>query len=188
MKKKDDKIKKIDKIKDIDTIKKSRFIQNSLNNINDQIEQDDGIVGRKRGDIRSCLGCRRMFHYMGFGHSYCAVCKEKDEVDFNKVKDYIYECGTATALEVSEYTGVSLKTIELYLREGRLIIPEDSPIFIKCEKCREDIRSGRLCADCAYQLDVYERRAMEFDDFQIGEKPKEKKEGKMRYLTKDKMR
>lgn len=151
-----------------------------------EISYDDGTVGRSRVNVRTCLRCKRLYHYMGFGHSYCSLCKIKDDADFTKVKDYIYECGTATALEVSDYTGVSLNTIEIYLREGRLIIPENSPIFIKCEKCRADIRSGRLCIECASQLDAMMRREMDFDDFQIGEKPKEKRTEKMRYLTRDK--
>lgn len=138
------------------------------------------------GDLKVCVRCGRMFRYLGYGHFYCPVCKEKDIEDFNKVKDYIYENGIAPALEVSENTGVSLKIIEQYLREGRLEIPESSPIFIKCEMCSVNIRSGRLCASCATKLTNAMRIEMNFDDEQIGEIPK-KTEGKMRFLNKEKL-
>lgn len=137
------------------------------------------------GEPKVCSRCGRMFTYLGFGHFYCPVCKEKDAEDFTRVKEYIYENGVAPALEVSEKTGVSLKIIEQYLREGRLEIPECSPIFIKCEMCAVDIRSGRLCPSCATTLSNAMRIEMNFDDDQIGEIPK-KMEGKMRYLGKDK--
>ncbi len=137
------------------------------------------------GEPKVCFRCGRMFTYLGFGHFYCPICKEKDAHDFTKVKEYIYENGVAPALEVSENTGVSLKIIEQYLREGRLEIPEGSPIFIKCEMCSVDIKSGRLCPPCATTLSNAMRIEMNFDDEQIGEIPK-KLEGKMRYFGRDK--
>lgn len=137
------------------------------------------------GEPKVCVRCSRMFTYLGFGHFYCPACKEKDMEDFTRVKEYIYENGVASALEVSENTGVNLKIIEQYLKEGRLEIPEGSPIFIKCEMCSIDIRSGRLCPSCAVSLSNTMRIEMNFDDEQIGEIPK-KMEGKMRYFGKDK--
>ncbi len=137
------------------------------------------------GETKVCVRCGRMFTYLGFGHYYCPLCKERDMEDFAKVKDYIYNHGTAPALEVSEQTGVGLKIIEQYLREGRLEIPENSPIFIKCEKCATNIRSGRLCPNCATSLSNAMRMQMNFDDEQIGEIPK-KIEGKMRFFGREK--
>jgi RNA polymerase subunit RPABC4/transcription elongation factor Spt4 len=136
------------------------------------------------GVTKVCVRCGRIFNYLGFGHYYCPPCRKKDIEDFTKVKEYIYEHGVATALEVSDNTGVSLKTIEQYLREGRLEIPENSPIFIKCEKCSINIRSGRLCPQCATSLSNAMRVEMNFDDEQIGEVPK--MVGKMRFFGKDK--
>lgn len=137
-------------------------------------------------NLRTCIHCGRMFSYSGFGHLYCPVCKVKDSENFEKVKDYIYKNGVATAIEVSEATGVSLKQIEQYLKEGRLEIPQNSPIFIKCEKCNGDIRSGRFCPECAATLSREMKESLEFDEYQIGERPKVKGQGKMRFLNNDK--
>lgn len=140
---------------------------------------NEGVLGV----TKVCVRCKRMFSYLGFGHYYCPSCKKLDDDDFLRVKNYIYENGVASATEVSDMTGVSLKAIEQYLREGRLEIPEDSPIFIKCEQCSVDIRSGRLCLECARKLSTAMREKMDFDDEQIGEIPK-KKIGKMRFIGK----
>lgn len=139
---------------------------------------EDGKVG----ETKICARCKRMFTYLGYGHFYCPTCRKVDEEDFSKVKNYIYDNGTASAQEVSEATGISLERINQYLREGRLEIPEGSPIFIKCEMCSIDIRSGRLCPACASKLTHAMRVTMNFDDEQIGPIPK-KMEGKMRFLT-----
>jgi hypothetical protein len=143
--------------------------------------KEDGTIG----ETKVCVRCKRMFTYLGFGHYYCPACKKVDEEDFTKVKNFIYEHGTATAAEVSEATGISLERINQYLKEGRLEIPEGSPIFIKCEMCNIDIRSGRLCPECSSKLTQPMRVKMNFDDEQIGPVPK-KLERKMRFLTKEK--
>lgn len=135
----------------------------------------------KAGETKVCVVCKRIFTYMGYGHFYCPACKKLDEEEFTKVREYIYNHGTASALEVSEFTGVSLHRITQYLKEGRLEIPELSPIFIKCEMCNSDIRSGRLCPSCAGKLSKSMRESMNFDDEQIGQVPI-KIEGKMRYF------
>lgn len=138
------------------------------------------------GNPKSCQRCGRIFNYSGFGHLYCPACKKIDDDAFQKVKDYIFENGVATALEVSEATDISMRHIERYLREGRLEIPEGSPIYIKCEKCGADIRSGRFCQECATRMSAELRMALDFDDYQVGDKPKAKKQdGKMRFLSRD---
>ncbi|MGB8453945.1 MAG: hypothetical protein WCD89_16665 [Anaerocolumna sp.] len=139
----------------------------------------------KLGETKMCVRCKRMFTYLGYGHFYCPMCRKADEEDFAKVKNYIFENGTAPALEVSEVTGISLERIHQYLREGRLEIPENSPIFIKCEMCSVDIRSGRLCPDCASKLNHAMREKMNFDDEQIGSVPKNLLVGKMRFLGRE---
>lgn len=133
------------------------------------------------GEPKVCVRCGRMFSYLGFGHFYCPACKKLDEEDFRKVKNYIYENGVAPAIEVSEVTGISLDRINQYLKEGRLEIPENSPIFIKCEMCSIDIRSGRVCQECASKLTHAMRVKLNFDEEQIGSVPK-KMTGKRRFI------
>ncbi|MCR5686279.1 MAG: hypothetical protein K6G81_12855 [Lachnospiraceae bacterium] len=116
-----------------------------------------------------CERCGRMFNYAGFGNPFCPSCKSVDAEEFDKVRDYLVHNGAANMYEISEATGVSEKTIRRYLTESRLEIPEGSPIYIKCESCGCDIRSGRYCPDCAGRLS--KELNMSYQSF-VGEKPK----------------
>lgn len=100
----------------------------------------------------SCKRCGKFYQDDGYFPKLCRKCREKDNEDFEKVREYLYDNGTATALEIEEATGIPVKQTERYLREGRLEVPADSPIFIKCENCGKDIRTGRFCNECLTKL------------------------------------
>lgn len=134
-----------------------------------------------KSNVRICKLCGGLFYYTGYGYGYCDNCAKIDDEIFHKVKDYIWEHGTATVIEVSENVNVSIKQIYNYLREGRLEIPESSPIFIKCERCGVDIRYGRYCPECAVQVHKNLSSITEADLCEIGAKVKKKQEGKMRF-------
>lgn len=142
-----------------------------------------GTRGEFREEIRSCKFCGGMFRYYGFGYGYCEKCTPIDNEMFHRVKEYIWEHGRATMLEASEATGVSIKQITQYLRDGRLEIPEDSEIFIRCELCGADIRYGRYCPECASRTVKELKSALKVDLFEIGERSKKK--GRMHYLHSD---
>ena len=122
-------------------------------------------------DLQSCPRCGNMFFYSGNGKRICTKCQKKDEEEFNTVKNYVYDHPEATIMEASKETGVRVSRIKIYLKEGRLIIPDNSPIFIDCEICGTSIKYGRLCRSCADSLSNELRSAMQVDEFQIGEKP-----------------
>ncbi len=121
---------------------------------------------KSNSEIRTCVRCGKIFQYYGIGRCYCPSCKKQDDEAFKKVKAYIYENGTATVMEVSEKTGVPVRFIRLYLKDNRIEIPEDSPIFIQCERCGVNIRSGRLCPDCANALTNEMRLELDFNNDQ----------------------
>lgn len=143
-----------------------------------------GAKGEFKEEIRTCKFCGTMFRYYGFGYGYCERCTPIDNELFHRVKDYIWAHGKVTMAQVSDATGVSIKQITQYLRDGRLEIPEDSEIFIRCELCGTDIRYGRYCQECATRSSKKLKSALKVDLFEIGEKPKKMK-GKMHYMGKD---
>ncbi|MGB8454013.1 MAG: hypothetical protein WCD89_17005 [Anaerocolumna sp.] len=136
----------------------------------------------KNGEIQECKRCGKMFYFTGIGKCICASCKAEDDADFEMVKDYIYDNLSATIMQVSKETGVRISRIKSYLRDGRLIIPDGSAIFLNCEVCGTNIKFGRLCRECADSLSNELRHEMQIDEFQIGEKPKSSNSGKMRFL------
>ncbi len=143
-----------------------------------------GEKGQFKEEIRTCKFCGAMFYYYGFGYGYCPRCTPLDAEMFHRVKDYIWEHGTASMVAVSDATGVSVNHIIQYLKDGRLEIPEESDIFIHCELCGGNIRYGRYCPECAARTSKTLKSAVKMDLFEVGEKPKVMK-GKMHFIGSD---
>lgn len=129
-----------------------------------------------------CKNCGGKLFYQSGGLYRCEDCGEEELDDFGKIKQYLEEHGPSAATFISEGTGVSLEIINLFLKNGRLEIPEGSNFYIKCERCGCSLRFGRYCYSCTKELAGQLKGAM-FE--QMGEKPKsvqEKEKGKMHFL------
>jgi hypothetical protein len=94
-----------------------------------------------------------MFNYF-VGSPICPNCKQQDEEDFKKIKEYLYKNPKAPMGQVSEDCDVSVERIERFLKEGRLIPVEGSDLGVQCEKCGQNIKTGRLCDSCAKSLET----------------------------------
>lgn len=102
-------------------------------------------------NVRNCKNCGRIFNYVG-GAVLCQPCKEKMEEKFHEVKEYIRANPGVGISEVSEACDVEPGQIRQWLREDRLELSEDSPIFMNCESCGAPIRSGKYCEKCKMQM------------------------------------
>ena len=131
--------------------------------------------------VEVCERCKRMFKYPGFGPVYCSDCLGLDVKKRERVKEYLRENGQANIYQISLATSVPERDIMYYLKEGMLEIPEGSPIYIKCERCGCDLRSGRWCLSCARKL----VNGLKINYVWVGDEPKHKTVGKMRFLGQD---
>lgn len=133
----------------------------------------------------ACTKCHGELQYIGHGQYKCDTCGNIEYDDFGKVYKYIDDNGPSSAIVIAEATGVQIDKINVFLREGRVEIPEGSAVYIKCERCGRDIRFGRFCPECAAALSKQLKGV-----FEAGEVPKKKSQGdgKMRFLGKDKKR
>lgn len=136
---------------------------------------EDAIIYNKH---KQCKKCGGVTVYTYSGTYQCEACGHEEKDDFGKVKDYIEKNGPSPAIVISTATGVKLGIIEEFLKTGRVEIPDGSPIYIKCENCRTDIRYGRLCPECARALTGDLKKV--FFNENVGEKPKV--DGRMRFL------
>lgn len=127
-----------------------------------------------------CKACGGKMEYLYSGIYKCGDCKAMKMDDFGKIRTFLDKEGPTPAVIISQETGVPLDIINDYLRHGRLEIPEGSSHYIKCEKCKVDIRFGRYCPECVAQLAGAIKQSFLVEE--IGERPKET--GKMRYLDK----
>lgn len=82
----------------------------------------------------------------------CQVCRETLEGKFQEVKDYIRSHPGVGIPEVSQACDVDPGQIRQWLRDERLEVTEDSPIFLTCEGCGASIRSGRYCEKCKLEV------------------------------------
>lgn len=134
-----------------------------------------------------CEKCGGKLYYDAMGRYRCGDCKNEVLDDFGKVKVFLDENGPTPIPIIAEKTGVREDLLSIFLRKGRLEIPEGSKIYIKCEKCGCSIRYGRFCPECTGQL-AGEIKAV-FNE-EMGERPKKEPEGedggaRMRFMNRE---
>ncbi len=103
-------------------------------------------------DVRNCKRCNRIFNYIG-GAPICQDCKQQDEVNFKRVKEYLYDNPRASMFDVSKELDVSVQQIKMYLKEGRLeIVGNEGNMILECERCGKSITTGRYCDGCSREV------------------------------------
>lgn len=103
-------------------------------------------------NVKNCVKCGKIYAYNGL--KYCPSCRRKEEENFQIVKEYIYNHKDATIQETSEATGITVRKIISYLRQGRLEIKGDnSNMILDCERCGKAIKTGRYCSKCAKEIE-----------------------------------
>ncbi len=103
-------------------------------------------------DLRNCPNCGRLFAKKP-GVDLCPVCIDDEEVDFQKVKNFLWDNPNSTIELVHEKTGVSRERIIKFIRDDR-IIAEGLTLdyLLECERCGKPIPSGRFCQKCQEEL------------------------------------
>ncbi|MDP4094777.1 MAG: MerR family transcriptional regulator [Bacillota bacterium] len=136
-------------------------------------------------DVRNCRKCGKIFNYIG-GMPICPVCKDKEEEDFKKVKEYLYQNPGATMSEVSQVLDVSVERIKAYLKDGRLeIVGDEANIILECEACGKSIKTGRFCNECQKNLSKEFRNVAGDMGSSFAQAESTKKGIGMRYLNKN---
>ena len=97
---------------------------------------------------RVCKECGGVMIFKGVGEYRCEDCNAVDYDDYGKVRLYIEANRGATAAEIEGAVGVSQRTIRRLLKDGRIEIAEGSNVYLRCELCGKQIRSGQFCPNC----------------------------------------
>lgn len=136
-------------------------------------------------DVRNCKRCGKIFNYIG-GAPLCQACKDMDEEDFKRIKDYLYKNPGAAMSMVASELEISVEKIKRFLKDGRLEIIGDEPNFVlECESCGKSIKTGRFCDACEKDLaHGFKSMARSMDTAASGKQGTPKGIG-MRYLNKD---
>ncbi|MFW5790992.1 MAG: flagellar protein [Bacillota bacterium] len=103
-------------------------------------------------ELKNCKECGKLFSPVA-GEDRCHVCRDDNELKYQKVKDYLWDNPGATIDQVHEETGVDKDTIIQFVKDDRLIADGiDANFFVHCERCGREIESGRYCKSCKQEL------------------------------------
>lgn len=110
-------------------------------------------------NVDNCPRCGRLFA-KAF-REVCQVCTKEIEMEYDKCLQYLREEKTATIQETSEATGVSIKQITKFIKEGRISVANNPNMSYPCEVCGILIREGNMCDSCRQRLTRDLRTAQE---------------------------
>jgi predicted amidophosphoribosyltransferase len=103
-------------------------------------------------ELRNCRRCGKLFSYVGV--PICPDCREKEERQYEVLKEYLREHPMATVPEASRDTGVPAELITGFLRRG--LLAQVNPALkgeLVCRICGKPIPSGiAICAECHEKL------------------------------------
>lgn len=119
--------------------------------------------------VEKCELCHNRMQYVGSGKYRCSFCGVEVLDDFGKIKQFLDQNGPTPEAIISRETGISMDTIDSYLKKGMVEIPNGSDIYLKCEKCGCDIRYGRYCPECA-RSEMLNNTKTSYQD--VGERPR----------------
>jgi len=103
-------------------------------------------------DVRNCRRCNKIYNYVS-GPPICVACRQLDEEDFKKVKEYLNDNPGASLQQISNEMEISVEKIKRFLKEGRLeIVSSEGNMVLECESCGKAIKSGRFCVHCGREV------------------------------------
>lgn len=97
-------------------------------------------------NIGNCPRCGRVFA-KGM-KDVCPSCVKDIDQEYVDCLEYLRENKGASMHDVSEETGVSIKQITKFIREGRISLMDAPNLGIPCDLCGTLIREGTMCESC----------------------------------------
>lgn len=101
-------------------------------------------------EMANCPRCGKIFSKMS--KPICDDCVREEEEIFQKLKKYIDDNPGNTLEQISEETGVSVKKIMKFMKDGRLEATKAMGKVLKCEQCGRPIVRGRFCDACVINI------------------------------------
>lgn len=101
-------------------------------------------------NLENCPRCGRLF--ANNFRDICPSCIKEIEEEYEKCLKYLREEKTATIQEVHEATGVSIRQITKFIKEGRISVANNPNMMYPCEVCGVLIREGNMCDSCRTRL------------------------------------
>jgi len=136
-------------------------------------------------DFTNCVRCGKLFNRGTI--PICESCVKREEEDFLRIKDFIYENPNSSMSKVAEGTGVSLKRILKYLKEGRLeLSPDVIGNDFTCERCDAPITTGKYCKKCQAEFSSEVNELFRKDEPELKKSSSSQPNNKMHYGKREK--
>jgi len=112
-------------------------------------------------ELDNCPRCGKLFA-KNF-REVCPACIKIIDQEYQVCADYLRKNKGATINVLSDETGVTIKQITKFIREGRISLVGAPNMSYPCEACGTLIREGNLCLDCKTRLlsDVNKSKAQQ---------------------------
>jgi flagellar operon protein (TIGR03826 family) len=101
-------------------------------------------------NVANCPKCGRIF-VKGF-NEICPNCMKEIEAQYDLCLKYLRNNRGCTINELSEETGVTIRQITKFIREGRISIVHAPNMSYPCEVCGTSIRDNTMCESCRHKL------------------------------------
>ncbi|WP_037287169.1 TIGR03826 family flagellar region protein [Saccharibacillus sacchari] len=101
-------------------------------------------------NLANCPRCGKVF-VMNF-KGVCAACLKDIENEYEACVKYLRDNKGAHMQELSDETGVSVKQITTFIREGRISTASAPNLSYGCEVCGTFIHEGNICESCRAKL------------------------------------
>lgn len=100
--------------------------------------------------LDNCPRCGKLFSRTI--RDVCPVCMREIDKEYELCSNYLREFKGAMITELSDQTGVSIKQITKFIREGRISMVNAPNLSYPCETCGTLIRENHLCDSCLARL------------------------------------
>lgn len=102
----------------------------------------------------SLINCKRCGTLIPANASkLCPECTEAEGQEYHSVRDYVKQHPSASVMQVSKATGVTVPRIYELVRKGKLVAHSaESDLAVECAVCGGRIVSGRVCNPCKSRL------------------------------------
>lgn len=101
-------------------------------------------------ELDNCPRCGKLFA-KNF-REVCPACIKVIDQEYQTCADYLRKNRGTTINELSDETGITIKQITKFIREGRISLIDAPNLSYPCEACGTLIRDGNMCLDCKTRL------------------------------------
>ena len=120
----------------------------------------------KSDQLDNCRQCGSL--YLKNYADYCIDCSKEVEEKYNRIAKYLKNehNHNVTLEDVSASTGVSLKQVTDFIRDGRIYAADFPNLGYPCAHCSRLIKKQILCIDCFDRFSMDLNQTLKRDNFE----------------------